>query len=45
MRTRTNRAVVRTLTNGVGPVHHHGNSGASRLGGENVSDSCPGLAG
>jgi len=24
MRTRTNRAVVRTLTNGVGPVHHDG---------------------
>jgi hypothetical protein len=24
MRTRTNRALVRTLTNGVGPVHRHG---------------------
>ena len=34
MRTHTNRAVVRTLTSGVGPVHHRGNLGASRLGGE-----------
>jgi hypothetical protein len=35
-----NRAVVRTLTNGVGPLHHQGILGASRPGGENVSDSC-----
>jgi hypothetical protein len=30
MRTRTNRAVVRTLTNGLGPLHHHGNLGGMK---------------